>query len=100
MIHPNRGNSFKLINSTFYGTDGLALEYSGTGVEVKNNLFEYNDWSVANKQTANGGLGTVISNAESEQFTRNTLRFNGASNGYRPNKQNPLVELNHIHHQC
>ena len=28
------------------------------------------------------------------------MRFNGASNGYRPSGHNPLVKLNHIHHQC
>lgn len=95
-----RSGSFNLTNCTFYGTDGVALEYSGTGVLIKNNLFEYNDWSVANRQTANGGLGTVVSNAENEHFIRNTLRFNGASSGYRPNKRNPVVKLNHIHHQC
>ncbi|KAL9951207.1 hypothetical protein ACROYT_G043829 [Oculina patagonica] len=100
VIHTNRGKSFQLINSTFYGTDGVALEYSGTGVRIENNLFEYNDWSVAHMQRPNGGLGTVISNGENDHFIRNTLRFNGASSGYRPNKRNPVVKLNHIHHQC
>ena len=62
VIEPSRNSSFKLINSTFYGTDGLALQYSGDGVLLQNNLFEYNDWSVANMETKTGGLGTVISN--------------------------------------
>ncbi|KAL9965293.1 hypothetical protein ACROYT_G029070 [Oculina patagonica] len=100
VIHANRKNSFQLINSTFYGTDGAALQYSGTGVLLQNNLFEYNDWSVANMQRPNGGLGTVISSGENDRFIRNTLRFNGALDGYRPSKRNPTVELNHIHHQC
>ena len=99
-IRPTRGRSFQLINSTFYGTDGLALQYFGDGVILKNNLFEYNDWSVANRQTRNGGLGTVISQGVNDKFIRNTLRFNGAAHGYRPNGRNPLVKLNHIHHQC
>ena len=47
IIEPSRGNNFQLINSTFYGTDGLALQYSGDGSLLQNNLFEYNDWSVA-----------------------------------------------------
>lgn len=99
-IRASRRRSFELINSTFYGTDGLALEYYGDGVLLKNNLFEYNDWSVTLKQTQNGGFGTVISRGPNDNFTRNTLRYNGAAHGYRPNGPNPLVELNHIHHQC
>ncbi|KAL9965294.1 hypothetical protein ACROYT_G029071 [Oculina patagonica] len=99
-IHPNRGNSFKLVNCIFYGTDGAALQYSGTGVEIKNNLFEYNDWSVVLSKKKHGGLGTVISEGVNDQFIRNTMRFNGASNGYRPNKPNPVVRLNRIHDQC
>ena len=99
-IHPNRGNSFNLTNNTFYGTDGLALEYSGTRTLLQNNLFEYNDWTVTNRQRANGGLGTVVSNAVSDQFIRNTLRYNGASSGYRPNRRNANVTLNRVHHQC
>ena len=100
VIRPNRRNKFNLTNSRFYGTDGLALEYHGTGSRVQNNLFEYNDWTVANMQRPNGGLGTVISNGEHDQFIRNTLRYNGASSGFRPNRRNANVTLNHVHHQC
>jgi len=100
VIRPNRRNSFQLINSTFFGTDGVALEYQGNGVLIQNNLFEYNDWSVALMQRPNGGLGTVISNGINDRFIRNTLRFNGAINAFRPNGPNPVVKLNHIHHQC
>ena len=100
VIQPNLNNSFQLINSTFFGTDGLALEYQGNGVLIQNNLFEYNDWSVALMQRPNGGLGTVISNGTNDRFIRNTLRFNGAINAFRPNWHNPTVMLNHIHHQC
>ena len=100
VIQLNRRNSFQLINSTFFGTDGVALEYSGNGVLIKNNLFEYNDWSVALMQKPNGGFGTVISDGINDQFIRNTLRFNGAINAFRPNRPKPVVKLNHIHHQC
>ena len=100
IIEPSRGNNFQLINSTFYGTDGLALQYSGDGSLLQNNLFEYNDWSVALVRTKMGGLGTVVSNGINDQFVRNTLRFNGASAGFRPSGRNPVIKLNHIHHQC
>lgn len=99
-IRASRGRRFKLINSTFYGTDGLALQYYGDGVLLENNLFEYNDWSVALSRTKNGGFGTVISQGPNDQFVSNTLRYNGAAHGFRPNGRNPRVELNHIHHQC
>ena len=100
VIWPSKGGSFQLINSTFYGTDGVALQFSGDGVLLENNLFEYNDWSVANMESKTGGLGTVISSGVNDRFIRNTMRFNGASNGYRPSGRNPLIQLNHIHHQC
>lgn len=100
VIEPSKRGSFQLINSTFYGSDGVALQYSGDGVILVNNLFEYNDWSVANMRRKNGGLGTVVANGPNHQFINNTMRFNGASNGFRPSGENPLVMLNHIHHQC
>lgn len=100
VIEPSKGGSFQIINSIFYGSDGVALQYSGDGVTLENNLFEYNDWSVANTRTKSGGLGTVVSNAKNERFIRNTLRYNGASNGFRPSKSNPLIMFNHVHHQC
>ena len=59
VIHPSRGHSFQLINNTFYGSDGLALQYSGDRAVVQNNLFEYNDWSVTNTRSKSGGLGTL-----------------------------------------
>ena len=86
--------------STFYGSDGMALRYSGKGVLLQNNLFEHNDWSIAIMTQKSGGFGTVISNGHEDKFIRNTLRFNGASSGFRPSGSNPIVKLNHIHHQC
>ena len=48
-------SSARIYNSTFYGTDGIALEYAGVNDTVENNLFEYNDWSGANMNKAGGG---------------------------------------------
>ena len=100
VIEASRGKSFQLINSTFFGSDGMALRYSGKGVLLQNNLFEYNDWSVAIMTQKSGGFGTVISNGYEDKFIRNTLRFNGASSGFRPSGRDPIVKLNHVHHQC
>jgi len=93
VIDPSRGHSFQLINSTFYGSDGLALQYSGDGALLQNNLFEYNDWSVTNTRSKSGGLGTVVSNGINDEFVRNTLRFNGASLDFALQDAIPLSSL-------
>ena len=95
----NGNNTLIFFNNTFFGTDGAVLEYSGTGVTLENNLFEYNDWTAANMVYQSGGIGTIISNGIGDVFVRNTLRYNGASAGYRPGLR-PTVRLNHFHHQC
>ena len=48
--------SVRIYNSTFHGTDGIALEYGGVNDTVENNFFEYNDWSGANMVKAQGGI--------------------------------------------
>ena len=40
--------SFLIHNNEFYGSDGVALAYSGKDNSITNNLFEYNDWTSAN----------------------------------------------------
>lgn len=92
--------TFRMFNCTFYGTDGAALQYTGFNVTLQNNLFERNDWSGAMMKTAMGGLGTIVSKSIGDRFIRNTVRYNGASAGYRIGAAKPLVLLNHFHHQC
>lgn len=92
-------NTLTFFNNTFFGTDGVALEFSGLNVTLDNNLFEYNDWTAANTVYASGGLGTIVSNGVGDVYVRNTLRFNGASSGLRPGLR-PIVRFNHLHHQC
>ena len=92
-------NTLTIFNNTFFGTDGVALEFSGLDVTLENNLFEYNDWTAANMVHSSGGLGTIVSNGIGDVFVRNTLRYNGASSGIRPGLR-PTVRLNHLHHQC
>lgn len=57
----SRSKPFTIFNCTFFGADGVALEYSGANVRVENNLFEYNDWSAANMRQHTGGLGDIYS---------------------------------------
>ena len=45
------------------------------------------------------GAGTVVSQSIGDKFTRNTLRFNGASVGYRSGYKSE-VKLNDISRQC
>ena len=96
---PETWGTFTFYNNTFHGSDGLALSYWGRNVTVKNNLFEYNDWSAANMVKAGGGLATIRSFSIYDVFERNTLRYNGASVGIRPGKY-PTVRLNDISKQC
>ncbi|KAL9968134.1 hypothetical protein ACROYT_G026467 [Oculina patagonica] len=91
--------SARFFNNTFYGTDGIALEYQGINDTLENNFFEYNDWSGANMNVAGGGAGTVVSNSHSDKFIRNTLRNNGASVGYRSGYASK-AKLNDISRQC
>ena len=92
---------FAFFNNTFYGTDGVALQYSGQNITLENNLFEYNDWTGANMKVATGGMGTIVARSSREWVRRNTLRFNGANAGYRASGIGPIyLTLNHIQHQC
>ena len=34
-----------VINCTFHGSDGQALNYDGEDVLIHNNMFSYNDWT-------------------------------------------------------
>ena len=43
-------------NNTFVGADGVALEYAGKNVLLKNNLFEYNDWYIVRERRLRVGV--------------------------------------------
>ena len=94
-----RYGTFTFFNNTFYGSDGLALEYDGLNNTLKNNLWMYNDWSAANMVKSSGGLGTILANGIGDTFARNTMKYNGASAGYRPGLR-PTLLLNHFIGQC
>jgi len=90
----------RFFNCTWFGSDGVPLQYSGGNVEVRNNLWERNDWSGANTDMRpSGGKATVESKTVNETFIRNTLKDNGVSAGYRPWRETN-VQLNEMSGQC
>jgi len=63
------------LNCTWYGSDGVALSFSGKNVLLQNNLLELNDWSVANIEDSSSEGSTTIMSGRSPNVTylRNTL---------------------------
>ena len=90
---------FEFFNNTFYGSDGVALNYNGANVRLHHNLFTYNDWTGANSRTGTGGIGTIISRSRDDTLFRNTLYNNGDSHGLRPTPYCNTT-LNRIIGQC
>jgi len=86
---------FSVINSVFEGAEGKALLYWGNDVYIHNNLFLYNDWA---GQAKSGG-GTVHGYGRDNEFSRNTLYYNGQSAGLRPGL-NCTIKYNYIIGQC
>jgi len=93
---PDEQGDLSFLNCTWYGSDGIPLSFSGNKVILRNNLWESNDWSVAN----NGGSATIMSeNCNNVTFIRNNLLNNGASAGFHP-KLFALAQYNDISGQC
>ena len=67
-----------VINCTFHGSDGQALNYDGEDVLIHNNMFSYNDWTGHSTQATLSGCGGGA------EISQNTLWYNGASAGIRP----------------
>ena len=87
-----------VINCTFIGAEGSALQYWSKKSKIYNNLFAWNDWSGQMSSTASGGLATVYGFPgfqNDEEFIGNTLWYNGASAGQRPGNT-PLITDNMI----
>ena len=86
-----------VLNCTFEGGEGSALEYAGQNSLIENNMFLYNDWTGHD----NGNGGTVLRQSHSigDHFCQNSLLYNGRSAGvrlvYRAN-----IELNEVIGQC
>ena len=83
-----------IINCTFHGSDGQALNYEGKDVLIHNNLFSYNDWTGHSTQATLAGCGGGA------EISQNTLWYNGASAGIRPLCSDATVSMNRIVGQC
>lgn len=86
-----------VLNCTFEGGEGSALEYAGQDSLIENNLFLYNDWTGHD----NGNGGTVLSQSHSigDHFRQNSLLYNGRSAGVRLGYR-ATIELNEVVGQC
>ena len=70
--------------------------------EIHNNLFQWNDWSGQMALYSNGGLGTVWgdNHQTNEEFSGNTMWYNGGTTGYRPGGHGPRTLNNLVVGQC
>ena len=89
------GDNNAVINCSFYGSEGPALQYNGNNMVVHNSEFVYNDW------VGQGNLGTVMDKGSGESvFSQNTLYYNGVAHGLRYTGRGSDFTLNHIEGQC
>ena len=86
-----------IVNCTFLGSEGVALDYAGSSY-IHNNLFAYNDWTGHMMDHPMGGLGTVHG-ADPGEVSHNTLWYNGASAGIRPGSRSN-ISYNRVVGQC
>jgi len=86
-----------VVNCTFEGGEGFALEWAGENSVIENNLFMYNDW--AGHDRGNGGTAFSQQNGLRDNFTHNTLMYNGRSVGVRLGEK-ANIEYNEIIGQC
>ena len=88
------GDNNSVINCTFVGAEGPALQYNGDNMLVHNSEFSYNDWA------GQGNLGTVMDKSNRGEFSQNTLNYNGPAHGLRYTGRNSNITLNHMVGQC
>ena len=86
-----------VLNCTFEGGEGSALEYAGQDSLIENNMFRYNDWTGHD----HGNGGTVLSQSHSirDHFRQNSLLYNGRSAGVRLGYR-ATISLNEVIGQC
>ncbi|CAL4065211.1 unnamed protein product, partial [Meganyctiphanes norvegica] len=95
MHHETVRGHLSVINCTFEGSEGIALEHNGDGNLIQNNMFIWNDWV----GYAKGGGGAVSGEGINEEFSHNTLWYNGQSAGLRPGLT-ATIKYNHVVGQC
>ena len=89
------GSNNVVINCTFHGSDGPALQYeNGDNLLVHNNEFSYNDW------VGHGNGGTIMAHDNNGEFSQNTLYYNGPAHGLRYTGRGTNVTLNRMEGQC
>jgi len=89
LITKMKGDDCSVVNCTFLGSDGPALEYRGKRFIVCNNEFSYNAW-------AGLSFATIMSWSDDGEFSQNTLWYNGKPPGIRYRGHNTKIFLNHI----
>ena len=84
LMIPIKGD-LTFFNCTWFGSDGVATSFSGRNVELRNNLWELNDWSGANNDFfTSGGIGTIYSGkSKKETFIRNTMRYRASTSQFK-----------------
>merc|ERR1712168_585701 len=88
-----------VINCEFIGSEGTTLAYGGRSPYIHNNLFAYNDWTAHLTDDVSGGGATAMSKSEDEEFSQNTLLWNGPAHGIHPSK-NGNISYNFVRGQC
>jgi len=84
-----KGDDCSVVNSTFLGSDGPALHYSGSRFIVRNNLFSYNAWAALS-------AGTIMSWSRGGDFSQNTLWYNGKPPGIRYHGRGTKISMNYV----
>ena len=69
------GDDSRVINCTFDGAEGPALQYAGSNILIHNSEFTYNDWAGL------GNWATVYGKDKGQpgEISQNTMKFNGVS---------------------
>ena len=101
-INGHSSGTIHVTNCVFFGGESVALYFYGKNAKIHNNLFQWNDWSGQMALHSNGGYGTVWgeNHGTNEEFSGNTMWYNGATTGYRPGGHGPKTLNNLVVGQC
>jgi len=91
-----KGDDNKIINCTFEGAEGPAIEYKGGNMLIHNSEFRYNDW------VGLGNWATVFGDDKDSpgEFSQNTMYRNGESVDVRNTGIYKNVFMNDIQGTC
>eukprot|EP01084_Bolivina_argentea_P213654 362792_1 len=91
-------DNFRVINSTFVGSDSVNIEYNGQDGYFLNNLFEYTSYSCINPTNSPGPLSGSLSGSNRTIFTQNTIINYGPQMGYKAGNRS-IASLNYFANQ-